>query len=144
MPSNYLVLCCPLLLLPSIFPSIRVFSNESAICIKWPAYWSFTFSYQFFSNEYSGLISFRFDWSDFLFLQGTLKSFLQHQSSKASILQCSAFFMVQLSHPYDMKCQNSHISHDYWKNNSLVKPFKRLTLVTWWMCELTSDLGSKN
>jgi len=97
-----------------------------------------------FSNEYSGLISFRIDWSDFLFLQGTLKSFLQHQRSKASILQCSAFFMVQLSHPYDMKCQNSRISHDHWKNNSLVKPFKSLTLVTWWMCRLIFDLGSKN
>ena len=97
MPSNHLILCCPLLLLPSIFPSIRVFSNESVLCIRWPKYWSFRISS---SNEYSGLISFRIDWFDFLSVQGTLKSLLQHQSPKASILQCSAFFIVQLSHPY--------------------------------------------
>ena len=98
-PSNHLILCCPLLLLPSIFPSIRVFSNESALCIKWPKYWSFSFSISP-SNKYSGLISFRIDWLDLLAVQGTLKSFLQHHSSKASILWCSAFFIVQLSHPY--------------------------------------------
>ena len=98
-PSNHLNLCRPLLLLPSIFPSIRVFSNESALPIRWPKYWSFSFSISP-SNEYSGLISFRMDWLDLLAVQGTLKSLLQHQSSKASILQCSAFFMVQLSHPY--------------------------------------------
>ena len=98
MPSNYLILRHPLLLLPSIFPSIRVFSNESALCIRWPKYWSFIFSISP-SNEYSGLISFRMDWLDFLVVQGTLKS-LQHPSSKASILQHSAFFIVQLSHPY--------------------------------------------
>ena len=99
MPSNHLILCCPLLLLPSIFPSIRVFSSESALHIRWPKYWSFSFSITP-SNEYSGLISFRIDWFDLLAVQGTLKSFLQHHSSKASILWCSAFFMVQLSYPY--------------------------------------------
>ena len=99
MPSNHLILCYPLLLLPSIFPSIRVFSNESALHIRWPKYWSFSFSISP-SNEYSGLISFRMDWLDRPSGQGTLKSLLQHHSSKASILQCSAFFMVQLSHLY--------------------------------------------
>ena len=99
MPSNHLILCCPLLLPPSIFPSIRVFSNESALCIRWPKYWSFSFNISP-SNEYSGLISFRMDWLDLLAVQGSLKSLLQHHSSKASILRRSAFFMVQLSHPY--------------------------------------------
>ena len=99
MPSNHLILCCPLLLLPLIFPSISVFSNESGLCIRWPKYWSFSFNISS-SNEYSGLISFRMDWLDLLAVQGTLKSFLQHHSSKVSILQCSAFFIVQLSHPY--------------------------------------------
>ena len=105
MPSNHLILCHPLLLLPSIFHRIRVFSNESVLCIRWPNYWSFSFNISP-SNEYSGLISFRMDWVDLLAVQGTLKSLLQHHSSKASILQCSAFFIVQLS-------------HDYWKNHSL-------------------------
>ena len=99
MPSNHLILCHPLLLLPSIFPSIRVFSNESALCIRWPKYCSFSFNFSP-SNEYSGLISFRMDWLDLLTVQGTRKSLLQHHSSKASILQHSAFFIVQLSHPY--------------------------------------------
>ena len=99
MPSNHLILCHPLLLPPSIFPSITVFSNESVLHIRWPKYWSFSFSISPF-NEYSGLISFRIDWLDFLAVQGTLKSLLQHHSSKASILQHSAFFIVQLSHPY--------------------------------------------
>ena len=99
MPSNHLILCHPLLLLPSIFPSIMVFSNESALCIRWPKYWSFSFSISP-SNEYSALISSRMDWLDLLAFQGPLKSLLQHHSSKASILQCSAFFIVQLSHPY--------------------------------------------
>ena len=98
MPSNHLILCHPLLL-PSIFPSIRVFSIESALCITWPKDWSFSFNISP-SSEYSGLISFRIDWFDLLPVQGTLKSLLQHHSSKASILQCSAFFMIQLSHPY--------------------------------------------
>ena len=96
MPSNHLILCHALLLLPSIFPSIRVFSNESVLCIRWPKHWSFNFSISP-SNEYSGLISFRMDWLDLLAVQGTLKSLLQYHSSKASILQCSAFFIVQLS-----------------------------------------------
>ena len=98
MPSNHLILCCPLLL-PSIFPSIRVFSKELVLCISWPKYWSFSFSISP-SNQYSGLISFRIDWFDLLAVQGTLKSLLQHHSSRASIHQCSAFFMIQLSHPY--------------------------------------------
>ena len=98
-PSNHLILCRPLLLAPSIFPSIRVFSSESVLCIKWPKYGSFSFSISP-SNEYSGLILFRIDWFDLFAVQGTLKSFLQHHSSKASILRCSALFVVQLSHPY--------------------------------------------
>ena len=98
-PSNDLILCCPLLLLPSIFPSIRIFSNESALRIRWPKYWNFSFNISP-SDEHSGLISFRMDWLDLLAVQGTLKSLLQHHSSKASILWCSAFFIVQLSHPY--------------------------------------------
>ena len=98
MPSSHLILCRPLLLLPSIFPSIRVFSNESILHIKWPKYWSFSFVNP--SNEDPGPISFRMDWLDLLAVQGTLKSLLQHHSSKASILRCSAFFIVQLSHPY--------------------------------------------
>ena len=99
MPSNHLILCCLLLLPPSIFPSIRVFSNESTLRIRWPKYWSFSLNISP-SNEYSGLISFRMDWLDLLGVQGTLKSLLQHYSSKASILRHSAFFIVQLSHPY--------------------------------------------
>ena len=105
MPSNHLILCRPLLLSPSIFPSIRIFSNESVLCIRWPKYWSLSISP---SSEYSGLISFRMDWLEFLAVQGTLKSLLQQHSSKASILQHSAFFVVQLSHPI----------HD-WKHHSL-------------------------
>ena len=99
MPSNHLILCHPLLLLPSVFPSIRVFSNESALCIRWPKYWSFSFNISL-SNEFSELISFRMDWLDLLAVQGTLRSLLQHRSSVASILWPSAFFVVQLSHPY--------------------------------------------
>ena len=99
MPSNHLILCCPLLLLPSIFPSIRVFSNELVLCIRWPKYWSFSFSISPCS-EHPGLISLRMDWLDLLAVQGTLKSLLQHHSSEASVLQHSAFFTVQLSHPY--------------------------------------------
>ena len=111
LPSNHLTLCCPLLHLPLIFPSIRVFSNGSALHIRWPKYWSFSFSISP-SNEYSGLISFRMYWLDLLAVQGTLKSLLQHHSSKASILQCSAFFIVQLSHPYMWEKL-------YWKNHSI-------------------------
>ena len=99
MPSNHLILCRPLLLLPSIFPSIRVFSNESALLIRWSKYWSFSFNISS-TNEHPGLISFRMDWLDLLAVQGTPKSLLQHHSLKASILLCSAFFIVQLSHPY--------------------------------------------
>ena len=99
MPSNHLILCCPLLLLPSIFPNIRVFSTESALCIRWLKYWSFSFNHSP-TNEHPGLISFRMDWLDLLAVQGTLKSLLQYHSSKASILRCAAFFPVQLSHPY--------------------------------------------
>ena len=99
MPSNHLILCCPLLLPPSIFPSIRIFSNESALRITWPKCWSFSFSISL-SNEHSGLISFRMHWLDLLAVQGTLKSLLQHHSSKESILRCSAFFIAQFSHPY--------------------------------------------
>ena len=106
MPSNHFILCCPLHLPPSIFPSIRAFSNESVLCIRWPKYWSCSFSTSP-SNEYSGLISFRIDWFDLLAVQGTLKSLLQHHSEKASILQCSAFFIAQLSTSI----------HDYWKNH---------------------------
>ena len=105
MPSNHFILCHPLLLLPSIFPSIRVFSNESVLHIRWPKYWSFSFIISP-SNEYSGLIFFRMDWLDLLAVQGTLKSLLQHHSSKASVLQRSAFFIVQLS------------QHHYWKNHT--------------------------
>ena len=108
MPFNHLLLCRPLLFLPSTFPSIRVFSNQSALCFKWPKYWSFSFSP---SNECSGLISFRIDWFDLLAVQGTLKSLLQHHSLKASILWCSAFFMVQLSHLY-ITTEKNH-SFDY-------------------------------
>ena len=99
MPFNHLILCLPLLLLPSIFPSIRVFSNESTLHMRWPKYWSFSFSISP-SKEHPGLISFRMDWLDLLAVQGTLNSLIQHHSSKASIFQCSAFFTVQLSHPY--------------------------------------------
>ena len=108
MLSNHIILCCPLLPLPSIFPSIRVFSNESILLIRWPKYWSFSFSISP-SNENSGLICFRMDWLDLLAVQGTLKSLLQHHSSKASIFRCSAFFIVQLSHPY----MTTGISHKF-------------------------------
>ena len=116
MPSNYLILCHPLLLLPSIFPLIRGFSSESVLHIRWPKYWSFSFSP---SNEYLGLISFRIDWFDLLAVQGTLKSLLHHHSLKASILQLSAFFMVQLSHPYMITGQNHSFYYIGlgWKSN---------------------------
>ena len=107
MPSNHLILCHPLLLLPSIFPSIRVFSNESTLCMKWPKYWSFSFSI-IPSKEHPGLISFRMDWMDLLAVQGTLKSLLQNHNSKASILRRSAFFTVQLSHPYMTTGKTTH------------------------------------
>ena len=115
MPSRHLMLCRPLLFLPSIFPSIRVFSNESALSIRWPEYCSFSFSISP-SNEHPGLISFGMDWLDLLAVQGTLKSLLQHHSSKASILLCSAFLIVQLSHIVHLSHRQVH---DYWKNHSL-------------------------
>ena len=117
MPSNHLIFCRSLVLLPSIFPNIRVFSNESVLCIRQPKYWSFSFSINP-SNEYSGLISFRIDWFGLLAVQGTLKSLLQHHSSKASILWCSAFFIVQLSHPY-MTTGNDSYCH-FLNDKSLV------------------------
>ena len=112
MPSNHLILCHPLFLLPSIFPRIRDFSNESVLRIRWPKYWSFSFSICP-SNEYSGLISFRMDWFDLLAVHGTLKGLIQHHSSKASILRYSAFFIVQLSHPYLTTGKTSSYSFDY-------------------------------
>ena len=124
-PSNYLFLCRPLLLLPSILPSIRVFSNESVLHIRWPKYWSFSFSISP-SNEYSGLISFRMDWLDLLVVQGTLKSLLQHHSSKASILQCSVFFIVQLSHLY--MTTGKTIALTIW---TFVDPSQHLGLFKW-------------
>ena len=118
MLSNHLILCCPLPLLPSIFPSIRVFSNESALCIRWPKYWSFSFNISP-SSEHPGLISFRMDWLDLLAVQGTLKSLLQHHSSKVSILWHSAFFIVQLSHPYTTTGKNSFDEMDLcWQSNA--------------------------
>ena len=116
LPFSHLILCCPLLLLPPIPPCIRVFSNESILCIRWPKYWSFTFSISL-SNEYSGLISFRMDWLDLLEVQGILKSLLQHHSSKASILQCSAFFMGP----------TLTFVHYYWKKHSLSYQLKILS-----------------
>ena len=110
MPSSHLILCCPLLLLPPIPPSIGVFSNESTLCMRWPKYCSFSFSISP-SNEHPGLISSRMDWLDLLVVQGTLKSLLQHHSSKASILQCSAFFTVQLSHPYMTTGKTTRLSN---------------------------------
>ena len=111
MPSSHLILCCPLLLLPSIFPSITVFSNESVLHIRWPKYWSFSFNISP-SNEQPGLISFRMDWVDLLAVQGTLKSLLQHHSSRASILRCSAFFTVQLSHPYMTRSEERRVGKE--------------------------------
>ena len=130
MPSNHLIPCHPLLLLPSIFPSIRVFSNKLALCVRWPEYWSFSFSISP-SNEYSGLISLRIDWFDLLAVQGTLKSLLQQHSSKTSILQCSAFFMVQLSHP----------SMTTGKNIALTRQSNRRLSTNYCLCILICCLG---
>ena len=126
MPSNHSILCCPLLLLPSIFPSIRVFSNESALCIRWPKYWSYSFSICP-SNEYSGLMSFRTDWFDLLAVQGTLKSLLQHHSSKASILWNSAFFIVQLSHPYMTTGKTIALTRQTFVGKLMSLPFNMLS-----------------
>ena len=128
MPSNHLILCRPLLLLPSIFPSIRVFSNESILCIRWPKYWSFSFSISP-SNEYSELISFRMDWLDLLAVQGTLKSLLQHHSSKASILQRSAFFTVQLSHPYTTTGKTIALTRQTFVGKVMSLPFNMLSML---------------
>ena len=125
MPSKHLILCHPLVLLPSIFPSIRVFSSESVLHIRWPKYWSFSFSISL-SNEYSGLISFRMDWLDLLAVQGTLKSLLQHHSSKPSILQCSAFFMVQLSHPYMTTGKNHRFDYMHFCLQSDISAFQHI------------------
>ena len=128
MPSNHLILCHCLLLLPSILPSIRVFSSESVLHIRWSKYWSFSFSISP-SNEYSGLISFRIDWLDLLAVQGTLKSLLQHHSSKASILRCSAFFTVQLSHPYMTTGKNTALTRwTFVGNVSLFNMLSRLVI----------------
>ena len=127
MPSNHLIPCCPLLLLPSILPCIRVFSNESVLHIRWPKYWSFSFNIST-PNDYSGLIFIRMDWLDLLAVQGTLKSLFQHHSSKASILQRSAFFIVQLSHPYMTtgKMCSIEILPCLNQNSDLLKPYKFL------------------
>ena len=122
MPSNHLILCHSLLLLPSIFLSIWVFSNESVLCIRWPKYWSFSFSISP-SNEHSGLISFRMDWLDLLAVQGTLKSLLQYHRSKASILQCSAFFIVQLSHPYITTCMDHNKLENSSRDGNTMPPY---------------------
>ena len=144
MPSNHLILCCPLLHLPSIFPSIRIFSNGSVLRIRWPKYWCFRFNISP-SNEYSGLISFRMDWLDLLVVQGTLKSLLQHCCSKASILQLSAFFTVRFSHPYMTTGKTIALTRQTFVGN--VSAFKMLSrLVTTFLprrkCLLTSWLQS--
>ena len=126
MPSNHPILCHPTLLLASIFPSIRVFSNQSVLCIRWPEYWSFSFSISP-SNEYSGLISFRMDWFDLPAVQGTLKSLLQHHSSKASLLRCSAFFIVQLSHPYMITGKTIALIRWTFVGKVISLPFKMLS-----------------
>ena len=126
MPSNHLILCHPLLLLPSVFPSIRVFSNESVLCIRWPKYWSFSFSISP-SNEHSGLISFRIDLLDLLVVQGIFKSLLQHHSSKASILQRSAFFIVQLSHPYMTTGKTIALTRRTFVGKVMSLPFNKLS-----------------
>ena len=126
MPFNHLILCHPLLLLPSIFPSIRVFSNESVLHTRWPEYWSFSISP---SNEYSGLISFRMDWLDLLAVQRTLKSLLQHHSSKASILLCSAFFTIQLSHPHKTTGKNIALTRWTFVGKLLSLLFNKLSIL---------------
>ena len=125
-PPNHLILCRPLLLPPSIFPSISIFSNESVLCIRWPKYWSFSFNISP-SNIYSGLTSFRMDWLDLLAVQGTLKSPLQHHSSKASILQCSAFFIVQLSHPYMTNGKTKALPRQTFVSKVMSLPFSVLS-----------------
>ena len=153
MPSNNLVLCRPRFLVPSIFHSIRNFSNESAFCIRWTKYWSFSFSISP-SNEYSGLISFRIDWFDLLAVQGTLKNLVQHHSSKASVLQQSAFFMVQLSHPYITTGKNIALTIWIFVGKVMSLPFITLCrlfiaflpkskhlLISWLQFTVPSDFG---
>ena len=141
MSSNHLIPCCPLLLLPSVFPSISIFSNESALCIRWPKYWSFSCSINP-SNEYSGLISFRMDWSDFLAVQGTHKSLLQHHSSKASILQCSAFFVVQLSHPYMTTGKTIALTRQTFVGKVMFLLFNILSSLSWLLFNMLFRLGN--
>ena len=154
MPPNHLILCHPLLLLPSIFPSIRVFSNESVHCIRWPKHWSFSFSISP-SNENSGLISFRMDWWDLLAVQGTLKSLLQHHSSKASVILCSAFFIVQLSHPFMTIGKNMALTRRTFVGkvmslllNMLSRlvitflPRSKRLLISWLQSPICSDFGA--
>ena len=155
MPSNHLILCHPLLLPPSIFPSIRVFSNESAFCIRWTKYWSFSFNISP-SNENSGLISFRMDWLDLLAVQGTLKSLLQHHSSKALILQRLAFFIVQLSHPYMTTGKTIALTRCTFVDKVICLPFNILSrlvitflprskrlLISWLQFTICSDSGAQ-
>ena len=142
MPPNHLILCRPLLLLPSIFASIRVFSNESVLRIRWPKYWSFSFRISP-SNEYSGLISFRMDWLDLLAVQGTLKSFLQHHTLKASILQCSAFFIVQLSHPYMNTGKTIALTRQIFVGKIMSLLFNRLSRLVWFNCCCISGVTPK-
>ena len=140
MSSNHLIPCCPLLLLPSVFPSISIFSNESALCIRWPKYWSFSCSISP-SNEYSGLISFRMDWSDFLAVQGTHKSLLQHHSSKASILQRSAFFVVQLSHPYMTTGKTIALTRQTFVGKVMFLLFNMLSSLSWLLFKYAVQIG---
>ena len=133
MPSNHLILCRPLLLLPSIFPTIRVFSNESALLMRWPKHWSFSFSISP-SNEHPGLISFRMDWLDLLAVQGTLKSLLQHHSSEASLLRRSALFMVQLSHPHVTTGKTvdlSSLDPFPWRGQKVPGPYFLIPIIRW-------------
>ena len=142
MPSNHLILCHPLLLLPSIFPSIRAFPNESVFHIRWPKYWSFSFSICL-SSEYSGLISFRMDWLDLLVVQGTLKSLLHHHSSKASLLWRSAFFMVQLSHPYMTTGKTVALTRRTFVLQPIADFFQAITFTLRQRCD-TDDLTEEN
>ena len=130
MPFNHLILCCPFFLPPSIFPSIRDFSSKSALCIRWPKYWSFSFSISL-SNEFSGLISFRIDWFDLIVVQGPLKSLLQHHNSKASVLQCSAFFIVQLSHPCMITGKTIALTRWTCVGRTMSLFFKEHLLISW-------------
>ena len=138
MPSNHLILCRPLLLLPSVFPSIRVFFNESVLCMRWPKYWSFSFSISP-SNEYSGLISFRMDWLDLLEVQGILKSLFQHHSSEASILWCSAFFTVQLSHTYMTTGKTIALTRWTFVGKVMSQHLNMLSILVAYSCRCTAE-----